>query len=487
MSGTADQLPQVDDNPYWLGCRCVVCDREYDIHYDGFVCGDCGVAGILDAEYDYAAIAAAGSVVDPKLGGLWRFAPLLPVRPAADHSAWTVGDTPVHQAGRLADHLGLGNLVLKDETCLPSASLKDRASAVALARARQLGIDHLACASTGNAAASLAVLTARVGMSCTIFVPATAPRAKLAQLILHGARVIPVDGTYDQAFDLSLAEMARHRWYSRNCAHNPLLIEGKKTVALELADNLTDGFCGPDRDLPDAVLVPVGDGCIISSVAKAFADLQKTGLIKKIPRVIGIQAAGASPLAQAWAAVGQGQKELSGSEILAAVRPVKAVTFADSISVGIPRNRVKAWRNVAASGGAFIAVPDEAIVETIGLLARLAGVFAEPSGAAGLAGVLAALDQGLITKHDKVAVLVTGHGLKDPGAGLAGLHFHLFPRTAALLEAYLQSGSDTRGTVDGPALFAWARSNFPADAALPAGWPKVADVCLALRQMLAPE
>ncbi len=421
MNEAVSNLPVVRGNPHWLGCRCVVCDHEYGTDYDGFVCSDCGVDGILDAVYDYAAIATAGSVYDAGLGGLWRFAPLLPVRPAADHPAWTVGDTPVHFADRLGDHLGLRHLILKDDTCLPSASLKDRASAVAVARARQLGIDHLACASTGNAAASLAVLTARAGMTCTIFVPASAPRAKLAQLILHGAHVIPVDGTYDQAFDLSIEEMAKHQWYSRNCAHNPLLVEGKKTVALELASALTDGFSGGHGDLPDAVLVPVGDGCIISSVAKAFIELREMGLIEKIPRIIGIQAAGASPLAQGWAAAGKSQKDMSGTEILAAIHPVKATTFADSISVGIPRNRVKAWRNVAATGGSFIAVEDETIAEAIGLLARLAGVFAEPSGATGLAGVLAAMDQGLISSSDKVAVMVTGHGLKDAGAGMKNL------------------------------------------------------------------
>jgi threonine synthase len=421
MNGVARSLPVVHGNPYWLGCRCVVCNREYGTDFEGFVCGDCGVDGILDAVYDYAAIAAAGPVVDQGLGGLWRFAPLLPVRPDGDHSAWTVGNTPLHDADRLADHLGLVNLVLKDDTCLPSASLKDRASAVAIVRARQLGLHHLACASTGNAAASLAVLAARAGMSCTIFVPVAAPKAKLAQLILHGADVIPVDGTYEQAFDLSLLEMTRNHWYSRNCAHNPLLVEGKKTVALELAYRLTGGFSTGDDDLPDAILVPVGDGCIISSVAKAFAELREVGLTKKIPRVIGVQAAGASPLAQAWAAVGKSHKKMSGAEILAAVRPVVTSTFADSISVGIPRNRVKAWQNIAATDGSFLAVEDEAIAEAIGLLARLAGIFAEPSGAAGLAGVLTALDQGLITSRDKVAVLVTGHGLKDPEAGLLNL------------------------------------------------------------------
>jgi len=421
MTGAVSSLPDVAENPHWLGCRCVVCDREYGTDYDGFVCSDCGVDGILDAVYDYAAIAAAGSVYDAGLHGLWRFAPLLPVRPAADHPAWTVGDTPVYFSGRLGDHLGLRHLILKDDTCLPSASLKDRASAVAVARARQLSIDHLACASTGNAAASLAVLTARAGMTCTIFVPASAPQAKLAQLILHGAHVIPVDGTYDQAFDLSLTEMAKHQWYSRNCAHNPLLVEGKKTVALELASSLTGGFASNDGDLPDAVLVPVGDGCIISSVAKAFIELREVGLIEKIPRVIGVQAAGASPLAQAWAAVGKSHKDMTGNEVLSVIHPVNAVTFADSISVGIPRNRVKAWRNVAVTGGSFIAVDDKTIFEAIGLLARLAGVFAEPSGATGLAGVLAALDQGLISSIERVAVLVTGHGLKDPSAGLKNL------------------------------------------------------------------
>lgn len=418
MAGPFDNLPTVSDNPHWLGYECVVCGREYETGWDRFVCADCGDGGILDPVYDYGAIASAGSVTCEDLGGLWKFAPLLPVRPAADHSAWTVGETPIHFPDRLASHLGLKSLILKDDTCLPSASLKDRASAVAVARARQLGIEHIACASTGNAAASLSVLAARAGIACTIFVPAAAPEAKLAQLVLHGAKVIKVDGSYDQAFDLSLVEIDKHRWYSRNCAHNPLLVEGKKTAALELAWSLTDGFRRGDEALPDAVLVPVGDGCIVSSVAKAFRELAELGLTGKVPRVIGIQATGAAPLARAWEAADKPQAEFSGQEILAAVTPVEAATIADSIAVGIPRNRVKAWRNVAATCGAFLAVDDEVISEAIGQLARLAGVFAEPSGATGLAGVLAALDRKLISASDKIAVLVTGHGLKDPTAGL---------------------------------------------------------------------
>lgn len=418
-AGACGQLPPVAANPRWAGCRCVVCGRDYDTAYEGFTCAGCGVDGILDAVYEPSAGAAA-QVRDRAADaarGLWRFAPLLPVEPARVHPAWAVGGSAPLPAPRLAAHLGLRELVLKDDTCLPSASLKDRAAAVALARARQLGLDHLACASTGNAAASLAVLAARGGFRCTIFVPAAAPRGKLAQLLVHGARVIRVNGSYDQAFEMSLVEIARNRWYSRNCAHNPLLVEGKKTAALELAWDLTRGFAEP-AGLPDVVLVAVGDGCIVSSTAKAFLELKELGLTDRVPRVIGVQAAGAAALAGAWTRAGSGRTGLDGPAIRAAITPVAAETIADSISVGTPRNRVKAWRYVAATGGGFLSVPDEAIVATIVDLAGRAGVFAEPSGAAGLAGARAALATGLIGPGDRVAALVTGHGLKDPGAAL---------------------------------------------------------------------
>jgi len=422
MSSAGNQLPSVRINPHFTGLRCVICDRQQPRDFADYVCPDCGVDGILDVVYDTerqrADISAKGNLAAGAGGGLWHFDTMLPVQPSAPHTAWTLGATPLHDAPRLAAHLGQTRLWLKDDTALPSASLKDRAAAVAIAHARLLGEDHLACASTGNAAASLAVLTARAGMTSTIFVPAAAPAAKLAQLLLHGATVITVAGTYDQAFDLSLAEIRRHRWYSRNCAHNPLLVEGKKTVALEIGFELTAGFTGAPRAWPDVVLVPVGDGCIISAVAKGFAEMKALGLTPHVPRVIGVQAAGASPLAQAWAAVASGHAALGGPEIRALIRPATCTTIADSISVGIPRNRIKAWRKVAATGGGFLAVPDEAIIEAIGLLAGRAGVFAEPSGAAGLAGLLAARDKGWLQPGENVAVLVTGHGLKDPGAGL---------------------------------------------------------------------
>lgn len=408
-------IPSVEINPLWTGYRCVLCGKVFETSWRGFVCDVCGVDGILDATYDYGAIRDGLDADAPFAPGwradLWRFKPLLPLWPAGPHGCWSVGDTPLHAPERLRDELGLPGLFLKDDTCLPSASLKDRATAMAMADCARLGVEHVAAASTGNAAASLAVLAARAGIRTSIFVPAAAPAAKLAQLELHGADVVKVDGTYDEAFDLSLERIAEHGWYSRNCAHNPLLVEGKKTVAFELIDALGD-------DAPDAVFVPTGDGCIVSSVAKGLAELAAVGRLRSLPRVYGVQAEGAAPLARAWAAAGERAAGMSAAEAHAAIAPVAPHTLADSISVGIPRNRLKAWTRVAATGGGFLSVPDAAILAAIRLLAEFAGVWAEPSGAAGMAGLVAARDAGIVGAGDRIAVLVTGHGLKDPHPAL---------------------------------------------------------------------
>jgi len=419
--------PPVRLNERFSGYRCVVCGKPQSRDFADYVCPDCGVDGILDVEYDRTGLRADLKAIPSGLnfpanpaGGMWMFAPLLPVCPTAPHPAWTLGLTPLHAAPRLASAMGVGGIWLKDDTGLPSASLKDRASAVAVAHAICTGREHLACASTGNAAASLAVMSARAGLPCHIFLPAAAPQAKLAQLLIHQADVVRVNGTYDQAFDLSLEQISANNWYSRNCAHNPLLVEGKKTAALEIAGDLTAGFTREPDAWPEAVLVPVGDGCIVSSVAKAMVELKWLGLIPAVPRIIGVQAAGAAPLAAAWSRC-TSHADMDGRAILAAVAPVEPHTLADSISVGIPRNRVKAWKYVAATGGAFIAAEDSDITRAIRILGAKAGVFAEPSGAAALAGVGPALRAGLIGPESVIAVMVTGHGLKDPAAALKGV------------------------------------------------------------------
>jgi threonine synthase len=288
-------------------------------------------------------------------------------------------------------------LWIKDDTRHPSCSSKDRATTVALARARELDVHVIAAASTGNAASSLAALAAPAGVCCLIFAPASAPPAKLVQVRIHGARLFAVDGTYDQAFDLCAELCAATGIYSRNTATNPVLGEGKKTIALEIWEQL--GY-----RVPDAVFVPVGDGCIIGGVAKGFSDLLDLGLIPRLPRLIGVQAEGSAALTNAWRA-GDARCE-----------PVVATTLADSISVSTPRDQVKALRAVRESNGAFVVVSDEAILAAMAVLASRLGLFAEPAAAAAFAGLVQAMRDGVVAVDDEVVVVVTGHGLKDVGA-----------------------------------------------------------------------
>ncbi|MGB1289319.1 MAG: threonine synthase [Aggregatilineales bacterium] len=255
----------------------------------------------------------------------------------------------------------------------------------------------VATASTGNAAAALAGMCASVNdVNAVIFVPASAPAAKIAQLLIYGAKVLLIEDSYDVAFDLCMQACDEMGWYSRNTGVNPFTTEGKKTVSLEIAEQL-------QWDVPDVVVVSVGDGSIISGVYKGFYDLHQLGWIARIPRLIGVQAAGSSPLVQAW------QNDIAGQDM----QPVDAHTLADSISAGLPRDRVKALRAVRETDGAYIAVSDDAILAAIPRLAQLTGVFAEPAAAATFAGAEHAVQSGYIRADESVCLLITGNGLKD--------------------------------------------------------------------------
>ena len=397
-----------------LGLECTICGRAYAPDEVEYVCPDHGSDGTLDVRYDYGRIAAhlakagwAGS------RSMWRYLPLLPVDAEAARSLIagnvlsSVGCTPLYPAPGLAEQVGLRHLWIKDEGRQPTGSLKDRASAIAIAKAREKGYATVTTASTGNAAAALAGLCAAVGQSCVIFCPRTAPQAKVTQLLVYGARVLLVDGTYDQAFELCLAAAPEFGWYNRNTGYNPYMSEGKKTVALEICEQLSSD--GAWRT-PDVVLVPVGDGCIIGGVHKGFSDLRALGLIDRIPRLIGVQAAGAAPLVEAW------EHGVDPTEM----QPAQVETVADSIAAGLPRDRVKAMRAVRESGGAFLRVTDEEILSAIPTLARRSGVFAEPAAAAAYAGLVRGTALGVIGPHERVVVLVTGCGLKDvPAANRA--------------------------------------------------------------------
>ena len=380
--------------------------------------------GTLDVTYDYDAIRQAMTptqlLADPDRS-MGRYWPLLPIADRRLLPPLAVGNTPLVQRERLGAALGLHRLFVKDDGRNPSSSLKDRASAIAVARTRQLGIPVVATASTGNAAAALASQCAAVGQPNVIFVPKTAPQAKIAQLLVYGSRVLAIDGSYDRAFDLCIEACHTFGWYNRNTGYNPYMTEGKKTVALEMAEQLASGnwqvaggglivtadATAPYFQAPDAVFVSVGDGCIIGGVHKGFKDLLALGWIDKMPRIYGVQSTQSAALVDAW------RRDLAVPE------PVDATTRADSISVNAPRDPIKALNAVRESNGAFLAVSDEAILQAILPLARLGAIFAEPAGATAYAGLAVAVQQKLVHPDETIVLLNTGSGLKDVPAAMS--------------------------------------------------------------------
>jgi threonine synthase len=360
--------------------------------------GPCPGLGTLTVVYNYdeiGKILTAGTLENRKEFSHWRYLEILPVSARPEKLHPRVGWTPLYRLPALGRRLGVENLWIKDDGVNPSASFKDRASSVGVARAIEEGRSVITAASTGNAASSVALFAACAGLRAVIFVPETAPEAKVAQLLMFGAEVLSVRGTYDQAFDLCLQTALDRGWYCRNTAVNPYLGEGKKTAALEICEQL--GF-----DPPDRVFVSVGDGCIIGGLWKGFCDFKKLGLIDRLPRLYGIQAGGSAPLVRAFE---KGEKT--------ATPLIEAKTCADSICVGQPRDHIKALRAVYESQGAMLAVEDDEILEAMRRLAREAGVFAEPAGATGFAGLCRLASQGEIGPGERVVVLVTGNGLKD--------------------------------------------------------------------------
>jgi threonine synthase len=361
-----------------------------------YTCPLCGIAGILDVEFDYAAIARR--LTRRRLAGRaeqshWRYRELLPIGADAAVPALAVGWTPLTAAAPLARHLGVRTLLLKDDGRNATGSLKDRASSVGVVRAREKRRQIIACASTGNAASSCAGMAASMGMRSVIFVPERAPEPKVTQLLIFGATVFRVRGSYEQAFQLCQQACERWGWYNRNSGINPYLVEGKKTVGLEIGEQL--GW-----QPPDWVAVSVGDGCTIAGVWKAFREMKRLGLTERTPRMLGVQAEGAAPITTAFR---------TGE----AMRPMEPRTIADSIAVGVPRNWKKAVVAVAESGGTMINVSDEEILEAMRYTGRLTGIFAEPAAATAIAGLRRAVAEGLVGRRAGVVAVITGNGLKD--------------------------------------------------------------------------
>jgi threonine synthase len=375
------------------GLKCLICGNIYP-HGNIFTCSHCGIQGILDVQYDYNSVGSSLiSKISNRAFDHWRYRELLPVSPDLPLPHLHVGWTPVYDVPRLAKHIGISKLYLKDDGRNPTNSFKDRASSVGVLKAIEFGFKEIACASTGNAASSLAGLSAAVGLKSYIFVPKRAPDPKLTQLLIFGATVLRVNGTYEQAFDLCGEACKKFGWYNRSSGINPYLVEGKKTAGLEIAEQMKD-------NLPDWVVVSVGDGCTIGGIGKGLQEMQKLGFIDRVPRLLGVQAEGAKPIYNAF---------YSGKDLI----PSDTNTIADSIAVGTPRNWRRAIQQVRLSQGEMITVSDEEILEAMRLTARLGGVFGEPAGVTGAAGLQKTIQKGIVKQNESALVVITGNGLKD--------------------------------------------------------------------------
>ena len=402
--------------------KCVKCGKTYDAVPDLTNC-ECG--GILDIVYDYDCIRTR--LTKEKLAArqdhtMWRYRELLPVEEDTPNTPLRVGWSPLYEEPRLAEQLGLKRLWVKDDGQNPTASLKDRASAMAVAKAREAGAKVIACSSTGNAASSLAGNAAAAGLKTYIFVPSRAPKGKVAQLMTFGATVISVQGSYEETFELSKQAIDRWGWYNRNAAINPYLSEGKKTVALEIMEQLS-------WQVPDYIAISVGDGCTIAGLWKGLKDLYAIGFIDRLPRLISAQAEGCCPINRAIA-------ENKPWE------PMEENTLADSIAVGVPRNADKALMAIRESDGIVVNVSDEEIMAAQKLLGRTCGVFGEPAGVTGAAGVKELCEQGVIGKDDTVVSVVTGNGLKDVANAIkaAGEPISIPSDMDRLLAAFAEKG-----------------------------------------------
>jgi len=389
----------------FCGYRCSSCGAEYGPEEPLYLCPADG--GCLDVVLDHLQIRRRVQRKDLLWGepSQWRFLPLLPVDdPGGEETPLrVVGHTPTYRLPVLERGLGCEQVWLKDEGANPTASLKDRASALVVARAREIGARVVVTASTGNAGAALAGMAAAVQQPAVVFAPRSAPPAKVAQMLVFGARVILVEGSYDEAAVLSRQSSEELGWYCRNTGYNPFTAEGKKSAAFEIWSALEKGKIRTHHSRPLSIFVSVGDGNIIAGLHKGFRDLEALGWLEAMPRLYGVQAEGSAAVARAFRA---------GSST---IEPVQARTLADSISVDRPADGHRALQAAIATGGVYLTVSDRQILEAIAALGA-AGVFAEPAAAAAYAGVVEALRQGSLHAGDPVLILSTGSGLKDVAA-----------------------------------------------------------------------
>ena len=374
--------------------RCRICEREYPLDPIG-VCSSC--FGPLDPVYDRDEQRRTVTRESIEAGppSIWRYAPLLPVAPPAEQRL-APGLTPLVEAPRLAAALGVGELWLKLDTANPTHSFKDRVVAVAAAKALELGRTTLSCSSTGNLANAVAARAAAEGLEAVVLVPADLEPEKLVATAVYGARILAVDGSYDDCSRLSVELSFELDWAFVNVGLRSYYAEGSKTLAFEVAEQLGWSF-------PDAVIAPIASGAMFTKVHQGFAELSELGLVDgTTPRLVGGQAEGCAPVATAF-------------EAGAKVRPVRPNTLARSLAIGSPADGDLAVATARNSGGAVHAVAEDEIADNIRLLAETTGVFGETAPGVTLGALREAVRRGELGESDRVVLLVTGDGLKTPG------------------------------------------------------------------------
>jgi threonine synthase len=377
--------------------HCIGCGKKYDVDEIIYSCKRCG--DLLEVKYDYEILKARLEKSDWQRLPLavWRYKDFMPIHDTSKIVSLGEGGTGLHLCKRLGGLLGIKQLYVKNEGENPTGSFKDRGMTVGVTKAIKLGMSAVICASTGNTSASLAAYAAKAGLECVVLIPSgKIAYGKLAQAIVYGARVMQVRGNFDQALKIVLTLSEKNRRFYLLNSVNPYRIEGQKSLAYEICDQLHD-------EAPDTVIVPVGNAGNISAIWKGFTEFHKLGLIDKLPKMIGIQAEGSAPIAEAIK---------SGRDKIAPVDNPQ--TIASAIRIGAPLSWKKAIRAMRESGGMAETVADGEILEAQKMLARHEGLFVEPASASSIAGLKKMIENGKIDKDEVIVCVATGHGLKDP-------------------------------------------------------------------------
>lgn len=379
--------------------KCIVCGKEYNIDDVRYTC-ECG--GLLEITYNYEKIKEKVSRESLRMReiGVWRYLDYLPVKNPEKIVSLCEGGTPLYKCDNLAKELGLNELYVKNEGANPTGSFKDRGMTMGVTRANELGVNVVGCASTGNTSASLAAYSARAGKKCIVLLPSgNVALGKLAQAMFYGAKVIQISGNFDDAL-LMVRKLAEEgKIYLLNSI-NPFRLEGQKTIGFEICDQL-------NWEVPDRVILPVGNAGNISAIWKGFKEFKETGITNALPKMTGIQAEGAKPIVEAFK---RGDKDITPEE--------HPETIATAIRIGNPVNYPKALDAIYSSGGLAESVSDEEITAAQKLLARKEGIFVEPASAASIAGLIKLIEMDAIDRDEKIVCITTGHGLKDPDAAI---------------------------------------------------------------------